>query len=370
MMGGYEMMDYLTETYNGDVHNMLSNASYYCYTLFDIETGKYYSGSRGIEGRNTHDLLHTYYTSSTVIDFKNKLKLHPELFTYRIEYFNSRMDAFNAEKQFHIKHQVGKNPLFINSATAGGSNCGAGSVLCKDDDGKTYRVTVEEFSTGKHVHVSQGMMNIRTDTGIKKIYKTEYDKDFHTTEFEDYVLAIDKISNKSCKIPKSVFYSDPRYVGITKGIVVAYDTIDKVTVSVTSDIFKNSNGRYVGITSGMMPVIERKTGIKKMIKIADYDKEVYSHPNEGMMVVYSLFERKIVSISKQEYTNNIENYVNQSTKCFYKVDGIFFKSKKELDIYYKKTRNRSVLKVTQFDISNKFSDIEIITREEYGNGKN
>lgn len=364
------MLDYLNETYNGNICNMMQNSAYYCYTLFDSETGKYYSGSRGVEGSNIHDLLSNYHTSSSVVDFKNKLKCNPDVFTYRVEYFKSRADAFAAEKEFHLKYQVGKNLMFINSAVAGGSNCGAGSVLCKDVTGKIYRVTVEEFSSGSHVHVSSGMMNIRTDTGIKKIYKTEFNDEFHTTEFKNYVLAIDQTTNKSCRIPKEVFSNNPQYVGITKGYVVAFDTANKITVSITTDEFKNSPGRYVGNTFGMVPVIEIATGIKRIIKTTDYDKTKYTHSNTGMIVAYSLVDRKMVKISKQEYANNINNYANQSTQCFFKVDNILFKSKKDLDAYYRKTRNKTILRVGQFDMSTKFFDIETITREEHKNGKN
>lgn len=369
-MEAYEMTNYLNETYNGSENNMLANSAYYCYTIFDPETGKYYSGSRGIEGHNCHDLLTKYFTSSTVMDFKNKLKKFPELFKYRVEYFKSRIDAFSAEKNFHQKHRVGKNPLFINSIDAGGTNCGAGTVLCRSSDGTIYRVTVEEFSSGKHQHVSKGMMNIRTNNGIKKILISEYNPEIHVTEFKNYVLALDTISNKTCRIPEHEFKSNPKYVGITAGLVVVYDTVTKSRKSVTKEEFINSNGRYVGNTYGLVPVIDKKDGTKKMIPKQDYHKDMYFHSNTGNVVVFSLVERKNVKITKEEYAKNINNYANQTTKCFFKVDGIFFKSKELLNDYYKKTRGKSVLKVSQYLMSTKFKDIEIITKEEYTNGKN
>jgi hypothetical protein len=349
---------------------MLSNSAYYCYTLKDLETGKFYSGSRGIEGSDKHDLLVKYFTSSSVVDFKEKLKKFPNFFEYRVEYFKSRSDAFAAEKAFHQTHQVGKNPSFINSLTSGGTNCGAGSVLCKDTKGNTYRVTVEEFATGKHLHVSKGMMNIRTDNGIKKIYVNDFDPATHTTEFKDHVLALDTTTGKTCRIPKTTFDSDPSYVGITKGKVVAYDTVTNNRVTVSQDEFNNSNGRYVGNTSGLVPVIDKATGEKKLVEKENYDKDLYKHHNTGNVVVYSLSERKTVKISKEEYRANINNYANQTTKVFYKVDGNFFKSKELLDLYYRKTRDKTVLKVSQYNMSKKFNDIETITREEHENGKN
>lgn len=364
------MLNYLEESYNGSLTNMLTNSAYYCYTLKDTETGKFYSGSRGVEGSNKHDLLTRYFTSSTVVDFKYKLKKFPELFEYRVEYFNTRSDAFAAEKEFHLRHQVGKNPAFLNCLTSVGSNCGAGSVLCRDSEGNVYRVTVEEFATGNHLHVSKGMMNVRTETGIKKIYTTDFDPNIHSTEFKDYVLALDIVTGKTCRIPKSEFESSHRYVGITKGLVVAYDTVTKSRVSITKEEFDNSNGRYVGNTFGLVPVIDQTTGEKKLVKKENYNKSLYKHHNTGNVVVYSLSKRKNVTISKEEYQRNSNNYANLTTKIFYKVDGKFFKSKDRLDAYYRETRGKTVLKVSQFDISTKFSDIETITREEHENGKN
>jgi hypothetical protein len=364
------MLNYLQESYNGSQTNMLTNSAYYCYTLKDKETGKFYSGSRGVEGVNKHDLLVKYFTSSTVVDFKKKLKRFPNLFEFRVEYFKTRGEAFIAEKAFHQKHQVGKNPNFLNSLTSGGSNCGAGSVLCKDNSGNTYRVTVEEFSTGKHQHVSKGMMNIRTETGIKKIYTADFNSTIHTSEFKDCVLALDTMTQKTCRIPKSVFRSDDRYVGITKGLVVAYDTFTGSRVSVTQEEFENSNGRYVGNTFGFVSVIDRITGEKSLVEKENYDKSLYKHYNTGNVVVYSISERKTVKISTEEYQTNSDNYANLTTKVFYKVDGKFFKSKYLLAQYYRETRGKTVLKVNQFDMSKKFVDIETITKEEHENGKN
>jgi len=364
------MLDYLQESYNGSQTNMLLNSAYYCYTLKDTKTGKFYSGSRGVEGSNKHDLLVKYFTSSTVVDFKENLKKFPERYEYRIEYFKSRSDAFSAEKVFHQTHQVGQNPSFINSLTSGGTNCGAGSVLCKDDKGNTYRVTVEAFATGKHLHVSKGMMNIRTGNGIKKIYVNEFDPATHTTEFKDHVLALDTATGKTCKIPKTTFNSDLRYVGITKGKVVAYDTVTNNRVTVSQDEFNNSNGRYVGNTFGLVSVIDKATGEKKLIEKENYNKVLYKHHNTGNVVVYSLVERKIVKISKDEYQVNSCNYANLTTKVFYKVDGRFFKSKNLLNDYYRASRGKSILHVDQFGISKKFNDIETLTREEHENGKN
>jgi hypothetical protein len=364
------MTEYLYETYNGSSENMLEDAAYYCYTIKDLDTGKYYSGSRGVEGRKEHDLLTGYFTSSTTVDFKEKLKQYPEKFSFSIEYFLTRQLAFMAEKALHEKHTVGKNPMFINSMSAGGSNCGAGTVLCRDNTGKTYRVTVEEFATGKHCHVSKGMMNIRTEEGVKKISVQDYDPRIHTTEFSDYILALDTKTGITCRIPRDAFEGDARYVGITKGKVVAINTITNERVVITKEEFDKNRSKYAGHTRGLISVIDNVTGEKKMILKKEYDKTKFSHFNKGKITLYSIRDRKNVKISKEEYMQDKDNYANMSTKVFYVVSGIFFKSKKELDVYYRKTRKKTILKVSQYEMAINYPEIITITKEEHENGKN
>lgn len=371
-MREYEMTNYLNETYGGKKTNMLTNSAYYCYTILDSESGKYYSGSRGVEGSNKHDLLSDYFTSSTVVDFVEKLKTSDSVkFSYVIEYFETRSDAFEAEKLFHKKFNVGKNPLFINAINSGGSNCGAGSTLCRAEDGTIYRVSVEEYATGRHTHISSGMMNIRRKDGtLEKIKVVDFDPTIHTTEFHGYVMCIDTTTGKSRRISKEEFYSCPdRYVGITKGKVSAKNKKTGEIVTVSSDEF-SSNGDLVGVTYGEFPVIDRVTGKTIIISKDEYDSSLHMHPNKNKMGVYSLIERKNVQISTDEYGENIDLYANMSTKCFYILDDIFFKSKNLLDDYYRKTRNgKSVLKVKQTEMTKKFPDIKVITKEQHQRGE-
>lgn len=363
------MIEYLNESYNGSSNNMLENASYYCYTIKDKETNKYYSGSRGIEGSKEHDLLINYFSSSVVTDFKQSLKSNPDRFDFVVEYFPTRAEAFLAEKKFHSKHNVGKNPMFINAISSGGTNCGAGFVLCKGDDGRTYRVSVEEYATEKYKHVSTSLMNVRTDTGIIKINRSDFDPNIHRTQFKDYVLAYDTKLKRNTKVPKELFEQDCRYVSITQGRCTVYDNIDKITKSITQEEFIKSKDRYKGYTTGKVSVIDRVTGEKKLIPRENYDKSKYSHKGMGQVVAFSMSKREQVKISKEEYDNNPQEYANNSTLVFYKVDGYIFNSKKSLNEYYKQTRGRGLLTIKQHDIQNKFKDIQTISKEDYKNGK-
>lgn len=369
-MREYEMTNFLNETYNGQKTNMLENSAYYCYTVFDNEYKKYYSGSRGIEGTDQHDLLSGYYTSSTIVDFVQRMIDCPEMFEIYIEYFSTRVAAFEAERIFHQKFNVGKNPLFYNVINSGGSNCGAGSTLCRADDGKIYRVSVEEYSTGYHKHISSGMMNIRLENGdVKKIKVNEYDPLVHTSEFKDYVMCVDKVAGITRRIPKEEFYSNDQYVGITTGKVSAkHKKTGQISIIDASEFYKDGS-EYVGVTNGKFKAIDRETGEKRMISKEQYDLSIYKHPNENRIGVYSLEERKNLQVSSEEYHANIENYANLATKCFYIVDGLFFKSKDLLDAYYRKTRNgKTVIRTKQREMSTKFLDIKVITKEQHKNG--
>lgn len=363
------MIDYLNESYNGELINPLTTASYYCYTLKDIQTGKFYSGSRGISGENKHDLLTKYFTSSIVIDFKKKLKEHPELFQFRIEYFKSRSLAFAAEVKFHQQHNVGKNPQFINSRSAGSSNCGAGSLLCKDANGNIYRITVEEYKKGGHSHISKGLMNIRTENGIEKINVADFDPNVHVTEFKNHVMVLDTITGIRRRIPMEVFKKDTRFVGITSGKVMAFDKLTNQNVMISREEFHNLKNRYAGVTQGLTTVIDKSTGERITIQKESYDRKKYAHFNMGKVCAYSLLLRKNVSITREEFIKNANNYANLATKFFYKVDNNLFKSKEMLDEYYRKTRGKSIGRLKQDQISENFIDVETISKEEHQNGK-
>ncbi len=363
-------MEYLNESYGGSLMNKLENDCFFCYTIKDLSIGKYYSGSRGVRGSNEHDLMKKYFTSSSVIDFKERLKNFPDKFKIRVEYFSTRAEAFLAETEFHKKHIVGKNEMFINSANAGGSNCGAGSVLCRDESGRLYRVSVEEYSSGRHKHMTAGTVTIRTDDGLKKIKLEEYDPEKHISQFKNHVVAINTETGKRCRIPKEQFISDKKYVGLTKGIACMFDTLHKKYVRLTSDELANAEpGRYVGNTTGKVVAIEKDTGNHVLIDKTAYNREKYSHPNGDKVVVYSILERKTIRVSKQEYHDNQEKYANLTSKFFYEIDGIFFKSKKQAASYYRETRHKNILGTQQEHFFKKFTDIKVITKEEHQNEK-
>lgn len=338
---------HLKETYGGSADNMNTNAAYYCYTIYDRLHGMYYSGSRGVEGTAEHDLLSRYFTSSKVVDFKNRMMKDPSAFDIYVEYFKTRADAFEAEVKFHKKHKVGHSKEFYNVAAAGGSNCGAGSVLCKKDDGTIYRVSKAEFKSGKHRHISKGRMCVRLMDGTTvSIPKEEFNPQIHRTQFADHVLCYDSLLGKKRRIPKEEFDADPnRYVGHTTGKGVFKDIETGKNVMIPCEEAARSP-RYVGCTAG-----SKNPGL-----------------NKNRVVVYDTECRRYTQISVDERRANPTRYANTMTTHFIKLDGILFFERRAADRYYRQTRGRALPRVLIKDLASVDPNIIVISREDHMRG--
>lgn len=362
--------DYLAETYHGSVINMNEHAAYYCYTIHDEWTDQFYSGSRGVEGTDEHDLLTGYFTSSTVVDFVERMRRNPDKFKFHIEYFGTREAAFEAEKRFHWTHDVGKNTRFLNVIKSGGTHCGAGTVRCRRDDGSLYRVSCKEYASGDHVSACANKMNVRVADGtLEKIHRDDFDPTLHTTQFKDHIMSINVVTGTTCRVHRDIYEADENLAGITSGLVMAINRITNERVQVTQSEFDASDD-YVGQTFGTFPVIDLTTGKTIIISRDDYDRTKYKHANSKRIVAYSLEERKNVTVSQDVYYANEDKYANQATKVFFVIDGLFFKSKKLASDYYKSTRGKGFLHKKQTEISKEFLDIKSITRKEHENAKN
>ena len=57
----------------------------------------YYSGVKINHSTSGHGLLTSYFTTSSVVDFRKRLMESPEDFEYKIEYFLNKEEAFAAE---------------------------------------------------------------------------------------------------------------------------------------------------------------------------------------------------------------------------------------------------------------------------------
>lgn len=361
-------------TYHGSKENTNLNCSFYCYLIYDKIKDMYYSGSRGIKGSNEHDLFKTYFTSSSVRDFVQRMKNNPQDFDFLIEYFSDRELAFKAEENFHKLYNVRKNIKFYNQR-----NCNEGivgttaSVLCKDKDGNIYRVSSDEYKTGKHNHVCTDRLIVRDKKGnTKSIKKDSFDEKIYNTQFSNYVLCYDKITKKNKRIPRDIFNSDERYIGITKGKVSAYDILENKSCSIPKELFEAEPDRYIGISKGTFPVINTSTGKTEIIKKTDYDRTKYKHSNSGKTVQFSLVEKKNISITTEEYEKSPHLYANTVVKYFCIVDGIIFTDLKVLKEYVKKHYNMSIPRMKTKELGKNFNFIKVISKQEFidGNYKN
>ena len=315
--------DYLQEGYGGEPQNPLTDKCFFCYTIHDTEFNKYYSGVKTRENSGEHGLLETYFTSSTVVDFKSRLKDTPEVFGVRIEYFTNRSDAFDAEKRFHAAHDVGKNKAFYNACAAGGSNCGAGSVLCIKDDGSTYRVSTEKYRKGEDRSVSAGRMNVYIlpdITTLRKIPISEYDAKLHVKELEGTTTVLDNVDGKCKRVPTVEYLENKaRYSGVTRGFVHAYRIGGTELEKTPVEVYRENQSMYVVPQLGMVSVIDRLTGEYVYISKQDYrsNKGKYQHPNHGMVAVFDTVTGANVRISKEEYKSAYPRYLNHAVKGDY-----------------------------------------------------
>lgn len=312
--------NYLSESYGGSNTNPLKDKCFFCYTIYDIEFDKYYSGVKTRNTSSTHGLLETYFTSSTVVDFKYRLKSNPKAFLVRIEYFLNKTDAFAAEKVFHSAHKVGKNKAFYNACSAGGSHCGAGSVLCVQEDGTIYRVSVEEYGKGLNRSVSAGRMNVYVlpdMSTLKKIYVSEYDPTLHVKELTGTTTVLDTFDGKCKRISTDEYLQDKsRYCGVTKGFIYARKLGSSVISKISVEEYKVNSENYVVAQRGMISVIDRASGEYVYIpsEAYKYNKAIYLHPNCGMVSVFDTVTCSNVRIPKEEYYKDKLRYVNHARK--------------------------------------------------------
>lgn len=99
-------------TYGGYTKNPNVGKSFYCYTVYDVEYNKFYSGVKVGDKNSEASIGKTYFTSSTIIDFRSRFKEMPNKFVVYYEYFQNKEDAIASEMAFHEKHSVSKRTDF------------------------------------------------------------------------------------------------------------------------------------------------------------------------------------------------------------------------------------------------------------------
>lgn len=315
--GGLNLKN-LERTYGGSKENPLIDKAYYCYTIYDPEYDRYYSGVKTNMKSNEHGLLVTYFTSSSVEDFVARLKKDPAKFVYMIEYFVSKEDAFFAESEYHTKYNVSKDQQYYNAINSCGSLCGSGSLLCRDGD-RIYRVSTLEYANGGHTHVASGMINVydsrvRNGTKLVKIFSKNYDPAFHTHELSGMVHAFDNDKKVVVRITKEEFDSNrDRFVGTTNGMVACYNINTGEYTSVPKDVYEKSE-YLVGVTSKLNPNFKSPQKGKKRDKSS----------------VYDMIEGVTKSVTKSEYQSGRDRYINSAIKKLYVVGDDIYTSKAQV----------------------------------------
>jgi len=323
-----EVKDFMSETtYGGLQSNPLESSCYYCYLIFDKECSMYYSGVKTKHRTNKHGLLTTYFTTTSVTDFKKRLIEQPGNFSYKIEYFRTKEEAFDAERRYHDRYDVSRRSDFYNVINASGSNCGAGSVLCMYDNGTTYRVSVEEYQNGKHKHISTSMMNVYDlNDNLMKIHIDDFDPKLHRKELQGFVHALHIPSGNTKRIPREKFIISEEYIGITKGRVSCLNIRTGECSMVPITEF-NDNDELVGVTNGKVAVVHKSGGDYILVDKDEYaaSKEIFVHPNKGFVVVYDNIDKMNVRVTINEYKKNKHRYTNQifanKYKCYLRSSG-------------------------------------------------
>lgn len=357
----------LQYTYGGLALNPNDTVAFYCYTIHDTEYDRFYSGSRGVDGRATHDLLESYFTSSTVVDFVQRLRESPSLFDFKVEYFHTRAAAFAAEAAYHARYNVAADPRFYNAMNAQGSNCGAGTVLCKNTLGGTYRVSTEEYATGNHKHVATGRQIVRLKNDPTKtlsILTDDFDPEIHVTQFAGYVLCKDVISGKNAKVPREVLVAQSeRYKPITIGYATYFDTASQCYVK--HPINEPVPGTYQGATKGMVPARDENGEIRMVSKDELRTNPNLSHPNKGFTTVYDLKRHELVRVQRDELAHS-PHLINRSVKVIFQLDGRYFTSMKKLREYYTQVYNKTIPYTIKASNAQAFdANILVIQREHF-----
>lgn len=342
------MTSLLKETYGGSLLSPYTDKVYCCYTVYDKERDMYYSGMKSYIGTE-HPVGKKYFTSSTVRDFRSRFENNTSNFEIYVEYFLDLATMAAAEKNFHIRFDVGRNPKFYNAMTSSGSFCGKGSVLCKDEQGNRYRVTVEEYKSGKHKHVCKDKMlvYIDNDTTLTSIKKTEFDPSRMKTQFYDHVLCFDTVLKKNRRIPKNEYEQDAqRYVGITRGKCVGINrTTGEKEQLITSQY--SQDDYFFNCASKSVKVIDKQTNQIMNIPIVEYrrNKENYRHFNSTYLCRIDLLTMTKRKVSRDEYDLNPNHFADLNAKEYYVVDSKIFGSWKRLTEYLKISLHMSKNKV-------------------------
>jgi len=181
---------------------------HYTYRITNLITKMHYYGDRTSIVKPSDDLGKVYFSSYTNKFFKVDQILNPSHYKYKIiKTFDTRVEAKELEKKFHMKFDVKNNPNFINRQN---QNCiyfdTSEKVTVIDKHGKTFQTSIynEKYLSGELKGVASGL-----------------------------VACIDILTNSHCMVTKKEFKTDSNLVSVTasKILINIYDNNDKLMFS-------------------------------------------------------------------------------------------------------------------------------------------
>ena len=143
-----------------------------------------------------------------------------------------------------------------------------------------------------------------------------------------------------------VHKDDPRYlngelVGITKGFITCYDTIEQKIVQISSEIFDGK--RYIGITTGLVIVRKRGESCRRYtIPKEMYDPNIYETCTTGRILVKDK-NGKCFSVNI-----NDERYLSGELQNFWKGRNHTEETKQKLHNSFSKINHQQGEKNSQF----------------------
>jgi len=286
---------------------------HYVYRITNTKINKHYYGCRSTKINPENDLGFRYFSSSTNNVFIQEQRTNPTIFKYKIlKTFNDRIDALKFEIFLHQKFNVGVNDKFYNKCMQGISTLNTSNqigingklVSCeyykshKSENFKhhnTNKVTVisssyetsqvdithPQYLSRKLKSVQCNMVNSINENGQTEwVTVDDYYIRKLTCNNTNKVPVYDE-NGKGMLITKQKFQLSANYTHVSKNIVQAYDTTTKKYTSIPKTVF-DSNTKYVGVNKGKISGAKNpnaktiniydKCGVLKYECIGDFEK--------------------------------------------------------------------------------------------------
>jgi len=284
----------------------------------------FYIGSSSVEkvkrGYNGSVMSKKY---KDIYDFEQKNNKH--LFKTRIlKIFNTREEAFSAERDIQIKYDLINNDKYMNMSIArkngyfggSGKNCASYNMVCVyDKDGKRIKITKEEFQSGNYVSIAKGRKLSNEAKEKIRIARAKQAPPFKgikmSKETKEKLSKINMGKKLSSKTKKKISKVNKK--------MSTYKDINGNYFRVSKDDIRVLNGELFGIATKHYK-ITYPDGRKEFTRsISKYLKEnnlpnknkIYSYINNGVISSKKYTILNGMTIKEIEWNENNKNLKNQ-----------------------------------------------------------